>query len=129
MDINASALQRHRLLCNRRITMPYYGRDITKNTSIHMGYSFRFALGFTITRYGFDLDLVSNQSRTSQSKAWTKASVCLSLIIHRTCACSNSVPIRYCYVDPTGLKRTHRCCWGESNNQSVVRVYICNYLR
>ena len=22
-----------------------------------MGYSFRFALGFTITRYGFDLDL------------------------------------------------------------------------
>ena len=37
--------------------MPYYGRDITKNTSIHMGYSFRFALGFTITRYGFDLDL------------------------------------------------------------------------
>jgi hypothetical protein len=57
MDSNASALQGHRLLCNRRITVPYYGRDITKNTSIHMGYSFRFALGFTITRYGFDLDL------------------------------------------------------------------------
>jgi len=57
MDINASALQGHGLLCNRRITMPYYGRDITKNVSIHMGYSFRFALGFTITRYGFDLDL------------------------------------------------------------------------
>ena len=57
MDINASALQGHRLLCNRRITVPYYGRDITKNTSIHMGYSVRFALGFTITRYGFDLDI------------------------------------------------------------------------
>jgi hypothetical protein len=57
MDSNASALQGHRLLCNRRITVPYYGRDITKNTSIHMGYSFRFALGFTITRSGFDLDL------------------------------------------------------------------------
>ena len=57
MDSNASALQGHRLLCNRRITVPYYGRDITKNTSIHMGYSLRFALGFTITRYGFDLDL------------------------------------------------------------------------
>jgi hypothetical protein len=57
MDINASALQRHRLLCNRRVTMPYYGRDLTKNTSLHMGYSVRFALGFTITRYGFDLDI------------------------------------------------------------------------
>jgi hypothetical protein len=57
MDINASALQGHRLLCNRRITMPYYGRDLTKNTSLHMGYSVRFALGFTITRYGFDLDI------------------------------------------------------------------------
>jgi len=57
MDINASALQGHRLLCNRRITVPYYGRELTKNTSLHMGYSVRFALGFTITRYGFDLDI------------------------------------------------------------------------
>lgn len=37
--------------------MPYYGKEITKNTSLHVGYSVRFALGFTITRYGIDLDI------------------------------------------------------------------------
>ncbi len=75
-----------------------------------------------------DLDLVTNELRTCQSETLAETSVCLPLIVHRRCACSNCVPVGNRNVNPTCLKGTHSSRRSKRNDKTIRSACVSNSL-